>query len=172
MISTAKSERRKVEGIGSGFTMVEMLVVVLIFSVVGILVTRSIAVSLKNSRKSESVGKVRENVENAINIMERNIRNARDLDCGSSSSTKISFVDEDGNDANFECLNGFIDFNTDHLTNPTITVDCSTSVFSCNIGGAGVPPFVDININAQSNDLTGAEGFTVSYSTKILLRTY
>jgi prepilin-type N-terminal cleavage/methylation domain-containing protein len=169
-----KSLKFKVKSCLDGFTLIEMMVVVLIFSIVGVLVTRSVALSLRNSRKSESIGKVRENIDYVLNVMEREIRNAESIE--SCLSTRLDYKDENGIDRYFLCNSGgYIVLNsaTGRLTNPTVTIDCTTTtVFACSIGTPGVPDSVDININARSNDLTGSEGFNVSSSTKILLRTY
>jgi len=170
-----KEQKAKSKSYKMGFTIIEMLVVLVIFSVVGILTARSVAVSFRNSRKSESMSKVRENIEDAMNVMERCLRNAGGINCVSGS--RIEYEDEYGGLSFFECTGDPEDPGgtyiasqsaTSRLTNKTIDVDC-TAMFSCN--NVAIPPWVDIKINAMA-DTEGVEGFIISSQTRVSLRTY
>ena len=59
-----------------GMSLLEILVVVAIFSILGVIVTRSVLLTLRGSKKSESQVKVRENVNYALAVIERQLRNA------------------------------------------------------------------------------------------------
>lgn len=65
----------------SGFSLIEILVVISIFAVIGILTTRSIFITLRSARKSDSLVRVRENVNYAMGIIERQIRTAESVNC-------------------------------------------------------------------------------------------
>ena len=60
--------------ISRGFTLIEMLVVVFVFSIVGVMVTRSIQLTLRASRKSKAITEVQNNIDYAMNVIERRLR--------------------------------------------------------------------------------------------------
>lgn len=161
-----------------GYTLIELLVVLLIFSILSVVVVQSLALSLRGSRKSESIGQVRENVEYAANIMDRLLRNAQDI--VSCTSTQIVYRDEFNTTPNpqFNCLggaNGYIASGSGslRLTSTTVYIDCATSpVFTCPAATPGVPESIDIRLIGRDVDSFGAEGATVTSTSKILLRTY
>ena len=157
-----------------GFSIVEMLVVTMIFSILAILATQSIFLTLRGSRKSESLVAVRENVDYAFAIMERQIRNAQSINCPVGNII-LNYIDEHGASSSFACVtsgpDSYIASGSGRLTNPDVTFTCS-SVFTCDPGGGGVPPSVTISVNAQAADSSGAEGAEITTSTRILLRSY
>lgn len=191
MIKDIKNLKFKVKNFKSsraiigGFTLAEILIVVFVFGLVGVLTTRSLALSLRGSSKSEAIADVRENVDYAINVMERQIRNAESLDCVAScgsdgcSGDVIEYNNQDGDPSSFQCANNGGDFYisansasvNDRLTSSHINVTCG-NVFTCYEGDDDIPGSVDININATATGLTGAEGFQVTSLTNIRLRTY
>ena len=153
-----------------GFSLIEMLVVVAVFSILAVVATQSLSSSLRGSKKSESQVIVRENVDFALSTMERLLRNAKSI-TSCSPSTKLTYVDEYDKSVYFECTGGYVASNSAgvRLTSPDITVSCA-SVFSCNIGS--IPHSVDITITAERTGISGAEGSQITESTKILLRNY
>lgn len=162
----------------SGFSMIELLVVISVFSILVVLATQSIALTLKGSRKSESIIKVREDVGYAINIMERLIRGARKIDCSGTPST-INYTDGFGNPASFSCQEvvvsgktiGYIASSSARLTSEQTDIDCSLGVFICPpVGNA--PPSVQVSITAEDVEAAGIEGAQITIETKILLRVY
>src|SRR3989344_5347971 len=88
-----------------GFSIVEMLVVLSIFSVLAILATQSIILTLKGSRKSESIVEVKENVEVAMSTMERLLRNSKSISC-SGNNLQLTYVDEYNQPGSFVCSGG------------------------------------------------------------------
>ena len=166
------------KGSTGGFTLVEMLVVIFISSVLAVLITQSLALSLRGSRKSESVATVRENVEYAMKVMERSIRNAKGLDCASSSGAQIIYEDEYGEIAFFECVtlasDTYIASNSAlpqaRLTSSDTRVTNCPAVFSCD--SSSIPHSVGISINAETVRELVEEGAEVTSSTRILLRNY
>jgi prepilin-type N-terminal cleavage/methylation domain-containing protein len=153
----------------AGFTLIEMLMVLFIFAIVGVLVTQSLVLSLRGSKKSESLGVVRENVDYAMNVMERRLRSADSLDC--SVPNVLTFTDSDGT-FTFSCSGGAILIDVDRLTSDEISIDCGLGIFSNCIEGGDTPDSIEINITAMAVDGVGAEGAQYSSSTKILLRNY
>ncbi|MCH7641077.1 prepilin-type N-terminal cleavage/methylation domain-containing protein [Patescibacteria group bacterium] len=157
----------------AGFSIVELLVVTMIFSILAVLTTQSIFLTLRGSRKSESLVAVRENVDYAFAIMERQIRNAQSIDC--PDPVTLNYTDEHGASSSFTCEtlgpDTYINSGSGRLTNSEVTITCS-SIFICDAGGGGVPPSVRIEISAQAAESFGAEGAEITTSTRILLRSY
>jgi len=166
--------------VNSGFSLIEMLVVLFVFAILAIVMTQTLALSLRGSRKSESSSNTRENVQYALNVIDRVLRNARSLTCPSSTPTnRIDYTDEYGNSAYFQCISGtdsYIASNsaTQRLTSDKIKISNCATVFSCKDGKSiNIPDSLDISITAtDATNGTGAEGSSVSLSTKILLRNY
>lgn len=155
-----------------GVSLLELLVVITIFSVLAILATRGVLLTLRGSRKSDSLGRVRENVDYSLSVMERHLRNADDVSC--VSSTNISYQTKQGATGNFSCesvgTDGYVASSSARLTNEEI--DISACSFTCDPGGSGVPPSVSISLTGQDANLEGAEAAQVTTTTTIYLRTY
>ena len=159
----------------NGFSLIELLVVVAVFLILATVSTQIIAVTLTGSKKTGSLVKVRENVDFSFAVMERQIRNAKNVDCISSTSTQLDYTDENGVSTSFSCLggaNGYIASGAARLTSDLVYVDCTQIVFTCTPESSGVPPFVDIAVTAEGADVQGSEGAQVTTSTKILLRSF
>lgn len=163
----------------NGFSLIEMLVVMFVFSILAIVVVQTLAITLRGSKKSESQVQARENIQYAISVMDRQIRNARSLTCSGQTNT-LSYTDEYGNPANFQCIsssgNYYIASNSARLTSNSINItncDASASLyaFTC-IQNTGTPDEVNIAITATDSNVGGAEGSSVTVAKKILLRNY
>jgi prepilin-type N-terminal cleavage/methylation domain-containing protein len=157
----------------NGFTLVELLVVVAVFSILALLATQSLALSLRGSRKSESIVNVREELSRTLSVMERQIRNASDIAC--TAPSLITYTDQYYNqNETFECVTtsspyGHIASSSARLTSPNILVDCSATTFSC----AGTDPeSVVITLVAEDAQGAGVEGARVTIDTRVNLRVY
>ncbi len=165
----------------NGFSIIEMLISMTLLAVVMIIATQSLATSLRNSKKSDSISKTRENIEYSISTMERLLRNAQSAVCSADFKT-LDYVDEYGNATSFSCnsTGGYIASGSgslNKLTSADVQVICSPSgtvkPFQCPTTSAGVPDAVVITIRAQEARLGGTtEGSVVESKTKILLRNY
>jgi len=157
-----------------GFTLIEMLVVLFIFAIVGILSTQSLALSLRGSKKSENLGVVRENVDYAMNLMERSLRGAVSINC--INPTQLDYVDNNGDSRSFSCLgntSGHIALDGERLTSSDININCDTgTVFACPVFADDVPPSIEIDITAVAAGVGGAEGATYTSFTRVMLRNY
>ncbi|HKC04336.1 MAG TPA: type II secretion system protein, partial [Patescibacteria group bacterium] len=88
----------------SGLSLLEILVVVSIFAFLGILITRSIILTVAGSRKSESLVKVRESLNYSLSVIERQLRNANSIpNCPNLDSTYLAYNDQNGNPTSFSC---------------------------------------------------------------------
>lgn len=146
-----------------GMGLIETIITIGIFAVVGILVTRATFLSLQGSRKGGSTIKVRENLDYAVSVIERQLRNATSItDCG---ATKLTYEDNLGEITYFECVglagdDGYLASGSARLTTPDAVV--TACAFSCSSGSSSAPPQVEVIISSGGIDLT----------TKIDLRTY
>lgn len=159
-----------------GISFIEILVVVAVFAVLGILVSRITILTLRGSNKSDAVVKVRENIDYAIAIMERNIRNADKVEpCPNSDQTRIDYIADVGGATSFSCVgmgteNSYIASGSARLTGTDVKINsCS---FSCAPQEGGIPPSVVINLEVQDNKAAGVDSAKVTTSSKILLRSY
>ncbi len=160
-----------------GFTLIEMLVALFIFAIVGILSTQSLALSLRGSKKSEKLGVVRENVDYAMNVIERALRTAQKLNCSPlPSDQRLDYLNQDGESVFFECVMiggyGYIDSSMGKLTSSDVNILECPSVFNSCATDGDTPDSVEIVILAEAVDGVGADGARYRSSTKILLRNY
>jgi prepilin-type N-terminal cleavage/methylation domain-containing protein len=168
--------KRKISLIQKGFSLMELLIAMSVFAVVGLVTVQSLASSFKNSRKSESVSNVRSSTDNVVSTMERLIRNSRRIT--SCTNTQISYIDENNMAGSFTCNSssgGYIASGSSNIriTGTDVNIDCSGVTFSCTVPSAGVPQSVDISVVAQDSTYQrGIEGAYVTSKTKVLLRSY
>jgi prepilin-type N-terminal cleavage/methylation domain-containing protein len=161
---------RKTEKV-KGFTLIELLVVVAVFSILAILATQSLALSLRGSRKSESIVHVREELSRAMSVMERQIRNASRVVC--TDADTLTYTDQYYNQGEtFQCViagtDSYIASSSARITSPKVRVSCG-AVFSC----AGTSPeSVTVTLVGEDASAVGVEGASVTISTKVNLRTY
>lgn len=159
-----------------GLSLLEVLIVITIFAVIGILITRSIVLTLGGTKKGESIIKVRENLDYAMGVIERQIRNANSIPvCTNSSATTLNYIDQNGGAGSFSCMNiggadSFVASGSARLTNNSIQItNCS---FTCTQGTGANPPSVSVNLEAQESGNSGTQNSKVSTTTQIFLRTY
>lgn len=162
----------------SGFSLVEMLVVVLVFSILSILIIQSLVLVLRGSRKSESLSIVKGNVDYAMSSIERLLRNAQDLNCALSTGSRLVYTDEYGNTGTyFSCeelgSDAFIASSSAsiRLTSPDVRITNCSTVFTC-IDGNGTPDSLEITVSADSVNFTGAEDSVITSKTRLILRSY
>lgn len=160
-----------------GVSLFEVIIVVAIFAVLAILTTRSTFLTLRGSKKSDSQIKVKENLEHALSVIERRLRNA-DLvssTCDGSSLSRVDYVDTEGVAAFFSCeeigvVSGYIASGSARLTSDEIAITACS--FVCAVQEGAVPTDITVSLTAKDLQATGVESANVSTSTKILLRNY
>lgn len=170
--------------IKNGFTLIETLVVITIFAILAVLVTLTISASLQSSKKSEASSRVRSELEYAVGIMERQLRNA-DLivDCNNAATPYlIKYKDRDGVSAQFILINDdeaiarIASQSGQLMQGPYLTSDkikVTEAAFTCtkDENNPNVPESIDISLSAVSQE----EGITAgraSIDTKVILRNY
>lgn len=161
-----------------GFSLIEILVAVLVFSMIAVVTGQSLSSSLRSSKKSESIGKVRENIEYVMNFMERKLRSAKSLDCINSNVNNLIYQAVSGQSAYFLCDNTSksIIYNSglnDHVINSSdVEIVCGNVFRNISCPGQGEPDSVDIEITGGDKYTLGSESYSYTARTKILLRNY
>jgi len=172
--------RQHLRSFGRGYSIIELLVAVTIFIIIATISTQAVVLTLRGSRKGESLISVRENIDNAFGVMERQLRSARSItSCCPSytpcTSDTLVYEDSDRKITDFSCeggATGYLASDSARLTSNKVIVDCTGVVFSCPSGVPGVAPSVSISVTAYDADSQGIEGSSVTTSTRVLLRTY
>lgn len=162
-----------------GFSLIEILVVIFVFAILATVAVQSLALTIRGTKKSESVIKSRENVQYAVNVMDRQLRNARSISCpvSGTQSNRIDYTDQYGSAAYFQCVttgtDSYIASNSasNRLTSNEVRITNCATAFTCSTA-VNVPDSIDIVINALDINSVGSEGSAVTVSTKILLRNY
>lgn len=160
-----------------GVSLFEIIIVVAIFAVIAVLTTRSTFLTLRGSRKSDSQIKVKENLEYALNVVERQIRNADLINstCDGSSLGRIDYADSGGVLSFFSCedrggTSGYIASGSARLTSSEVNLtSCS---FICTSQEGSVPAEIVVNLTAKDTSAVDVESTSVSTSTRIFLRNY
>lgn len=141
-----------------GISLIETLIVIGVFAVLGILSTSAVLLSLRGSNKGESQIKIRENLDYAVSVIERQLINAESVTTCTASS--VVYKDSLGGSGSFSCTGDRIASGSAWLTSDEITV--SACSFSCTAGTQSIPSKVVLNVQSGG----------VSISTEINLRTY
>lgn len=94
-----------------GFTLVEMIVAIFIFSVAMVIATGALVSILNANRKAQAVKSVMNNLNFALDSMTRSIRTGADYDCGVPScdvngSSEFSFINADGEEIAYRLNDG------------------------------------------------------------------
>lgn len=159
-----------------GYSLVEMLVVLVLFSVLAVIATQTLFLSFRGSRKSGNVVLVRNNVDHAVGVMERHLRNARawtgcDDNPGSPTYGQIVYTDAEGDaDKTFTCNNTDNNIASGSAIITSEEVDITCTIDCGNIGGR--PPSIEITVSGSDAASLGIEGSTTEIQTQIYLRNY
>ena len=165
----------------SGFSLFEIMVVIVIFALLGVLVTQSLALSIRGSKKSETMSKTRSSLSYAMGIIERQLRNANSVtDCGVDleANTEVNYVDEFGVVADFGCVGGEgVASTSASVTTPLITAGGGITLTGCSfectpLNEEGVPDTVTVKLEGGDPNYKGAEASQVTIESKIMLRNY
>lgn len=160
-----------------GMSLVEILITISVFAVLGILTTRAVITTLRGARKSDSQIQVKENINYAFSVMERQLRSAEEISpCFSvpTPGTSISYVSLEGEPSTFSCEltanTGYVASGSARLTSSEVKVtSCS---ISCVQEISNYPPIVSISVTATDVNSSGPEAGVVTMETEIVGRNY
>jgi prepilin-type N-terminal cleavage/methylation domain-containing protein len=158
-----------------GFSIIEILVVISIFAVIGVLTTSAVSLTLRGGKKSDSLVRVRENVNYSLAVIERQIRNSDVITtCTGSPTSTISYTSLEGISTSFSCVtpgtSGYIASGSARLTSTDISItSCS---FTCTQIDANNPPSIRVSVSAEDATSTSTEKGTISTEMEIVTRNY
>lgn len=165
-----------------GFSLIETLVVLGLFAVVGVVTTASLFTVLRSARKTDAIGRVKSNLDYAVSIMERQIRNANSISTSGGcfapipTPNEIDFTDSDNNPNKFSCQGlptGFVASGSANIRVTSAQVNITNCSITCFAGASGsVPPYVNFTLTGVDAGTSGVEGATATVSNKVYLRTY
>jgi type II secretory pathway pseudopilin PulG len=159
-----------------GYSIIEILIVIGIFAVFSIVVTQSVILSLRGTKKSGSVVNVKEDLEYAASTIERVLQNTKEITnpnpC-TGTQDHIDFISRDSVQTSFNYTSGSdsritqtYSGNTYRLTSGK--VDITVCAFTCTIESGKKIIIFDVTGNARG--VTGVEGGTYSTSRRIFLQ--
>lgn len=158
-----------------GISLIEILVVVTVFTILGILATRAVLLTLRGTNRSASTVNVRENLSYALSIMERQLRNSQSVSpCPNSDTTTVNYTDIGGITTSFSCQSvgptGYVASGSARLTSDQVAI--TTCSIVCSQGAGGLPDTVNISLTASDKQHVGIESAQFTATTQIYLRTY
>lgn len=169
-----------------GVSLFEIVIVVGIFAMVAVLITRSTFLTLRGTKKSDSQIRVKENLEYGLSVIDRQLRNAdvitstcnggTPFPCNSTTRSRIDYTNTNGTASFFACndvgpTSGYITASDSaRLTSTEITITDCSFVYSPQDGP--VLPGVTISVSGRDLGTSGVESSQVSVSAKVFLRTY
>jgi len=163
-----------------GFTLIELLVVVVVMAVIGTTVAGLFFQTLKGSTKATVIKEVRQNGDYALSVMEKMVRNAREVvsDCNGAPAASLTIKNQDNNQTTFACeavkIASNSAANSAALTSAKVRVssDCA-NFFTCTKDGSS-PPLVEIkfSLSQAGSPTRPEEQASVDFRTTVSLRTY
>ncbi len=159
-----------------GFTIIEVLVTMSVIVVIGTIIGGILVTTLRGSTKATVVSNVKQNGDNAITEMSREIRSAAAINlmpCGNPSPVvqKITVTQIDNTQTTFDCSGNTIKANGTSLLDTSTTQLTSCSIICSQKSSADVP-IVQIQFNLQQSNSGAAEEqtATVPFQTSVVLR--
>lgn len=157
----------------SGFSLIETLIVLSVFSIVALIIAQSVAQLLKGTAKADIESDVRSNVEIAAGVVVRHLRNATRITstCDGTATTTVSYLSDRGDAGSFSCngASNYLASGSARLTSQSVNV--TFCQFVCNPATPTQPASVDLTLTATSNK-TDSELTPVTLSQKVYLRVY
>ncbi len=188
------SQKLKFKNQKSGFTLVEVLVVVGILVIIMVAVSTIFFTTTRSSTKTKIVTKVKENGDYALSVMERLIRDSQEIIENSdgklceSDMKKLKVKRLDGTEIEFACVdaggeNGYIASNSANLTSPQIvklnscSFDCSCPPVYPNCVGEGTKLYpktitIKFTLTQPTATVRPEEEAKVDFQTTVSTRNY
>lgn len=157
--------------VSSGYSLIELLVVIVIFAILAVVGTQIVTVSVRNSNKSESLTEVRENVDYIFNVVSRELQNAQSIDIPNSTVTLLQYYDADGAVSTISCASSQIRVNGVRITGTDVQITC-TNIFAWEDKTATTPYSVTMTLTASDPANTGVEGSSITTSRRIVVRSF
>jgi len=155
----------------SGLSLIETLVAITVFAMLGVVVTSSLVLTIQGTKKSDAQIRIRENLNYSTSVIERNLRNAAKVnECPLSDTKTINYIDQAGVSAKFVCKGDYIASGSSELRLTSTDISLINCLFICDPGDSSTPPVITIDITARDSSASGNIGVTVTTQTKVYLR--
>lgn len=158
------------KNISHGYSLVELLIVMFIFSIFAVLIAQAVALTIRGNMKSENISQIKQNLDYTLNVMSREMRNASLIDTDSCIGAGFSYYDVDGRFVSFSCNSDdpgdhFIEHSElGRLTGGSVQIVNCSEVFLC-------PDSLNVIVHIIGNDKSGGVvGASHSASTQFLIR--
>ena len=170
----------------SGFTLIEMLIAIALFGLLGTIATTSLFNFLGGSAKSEIVKELKQTGDYAVSNMELKIRNARNASISSSSTCSgsgsgLKILNPDNTTTEFACTSGVLTEQVvvapspqptpvaAQLTSQKVTV--SACAFSCSENSFGNQTVtISFTLSQSAIGAPVVESATETFRTQVTLR--
>lgn len=160
----------------SGFTLIEILVVVGILGAIVVIGSITFFSVLRGARKSKMISLVKQNGDYALEVMIKMIRNAREITSPcDGSDTSITILNPDRGETTFSCEDDAISSNAAELTSSQVKVGAGSCSFDCQPGEALQPDTVTISFTLEAEKEGGVparpeEEASIDFETTVSLR--
>ncbi len=173
-----KNYKLQPKNLVSGFSLIEMLVVMFLFAILAFIVTQSTLQSFRGTRKVDASSKVRDNLDFAASLVERNIRNAKLITspnpCVGASLGNISYTTQTGTTGSYTCSGGANQYLSDgtgaRITSTDIVL--TTCSFTCTLNGVYNPPIIDFVFAGKAANAAATDESFATISRRVILRVY
>lgn len=166
----------KKENTTLGISLIEIMIVVVVFTILGVLTTNAVFLTLRGTQRSQSIQKVREKMNYIVSIIQRQLRGAQKVtDCPTVDPfTRIDFINEDGDLSWFSCEQigeeGYVASGSARLNSEDISItSCS---FICEEGNSGSPAVISVSVTAEDAEESGIIKGKATFDSKIILRNF
>lgn len=149
----------------SGFSVFEILIVLLLFVLVIAVANQALFTSLRGQNKSQATTNVKQNGNYAVSVMERSLHSAQLLT--SCTLTNISYQDQDGKQQSFSCSGNSVNFSGVSLTSSNVLVTCN---FSCVQEGGSSTVNVSLDVSQNTTSTLAEDKSSANFSTRVRLR--
>lgn len=165
-----------------GYTLIELLAVMMVFVVIGTFLVSILVTSLRSNNKTNSITNVRQNGQFVIEQLSKNIREAHAVitpyPCGSLdvpvSSNTVTITEVNGGQITYSCTGTNIASNGANLLDDTSIIVQSCS-FSCGQVSSQSSPVISIKFSLSAKTTSKFSDFSASgsafpFETSVALR--
>lgn len=157
--------------IQKGYTLIELLAVMMVFVVIGSFIVGILVTSLRSNNKTNSLTSVRQNGEFVISHMSRTIREAHAVvtpyPCGTldvpATSTSVTLTAVNSDQITYSCTGTTIASNGASLLDTT-SVSLQSCSFSCSQVSAAAAPIITIHFSLSAKTTSNFSDFAASSS--------
>lgn len=163
----------------SGFSLIELLVAIVVFGLLGIIASQTLFTLLQGASKTEVVKEVKQNGDYALSVMEIKIRGGTVAStCNGTSATSLTITNPDQTTNVFSCfnheqVNKIRQNDGNYLTNTSVSLpSCTTTdiAFTCTDTNGVKSILIKFNLRQAQTNPAAAAASTQTFQTQVTLR--